>query len=75
MARVGGVDIPNSKKVPYSFRYIYGIGPTLAAEIVDKANLDPNTKVGEMNEAALSRLRDVVERGGYLIEGDLKREI
>ena len=75
MARVGGVDIPNDKKVPYSIRYIYGIGPSLASEIIEKANVDPDTKVGDMNDAELSRLRDVVERGGYLIEGDLKREI
>lgn len=75
MARVGGVEIPNNKKVPYSVRYIYGIGPTLAHDVVERAQLNPDVRVGDLTEEELNRLRDVVERGGYMIEGDLRREV
>jgi small subunit ribosomal protein S13 len=75
MARVAGVDIPNDKKVPYSLRYIYGVGTTLALQITERAGIDPDRRIRELSEDELDRIRDVVERGGYIVEGDLRREI
>lgn len=75
MARVAGVDIPNEKKVPYALRYIYGVGTTLAREITARAQVDPDMRVRDLSEAELDRLRDAVERGGFTIEGDLRRVV
>ncbi len=75
MARVAGVDIPNDKKIPFSLRYIYGVGTTLAQEITERAGIDPDRRIRDLSENELDRIRDVVERGGYLVEGDLRREI
>ncbi len=76
MARVAGVDIPNQKKVPFALRAIYGIGPTLALDITDRAEVDPDMRVRDLTEVELDRLRNAVERGGgYTIEGDLRREV
>ncbi|MBI4236011.1 MAG: 30S ribosomal protein S13 [Chloroflexi bacterium] len=75
MARVAGVDIPNNKKVPYSLRSIYGIGTTLAMKIVAAAGVNPDARVRDLSEEELAHLRDAIERGGYTIEGDLRREV
>ena len=75
MARVAGVDITNDKKVPISLRYIYGIGPALADRVVAAAGVDPDTRVRDLSEEELARLRDAIDRGGYIIEGDLRREV
>lgn len=75
MARVAGVDIPNNKKVPYALQYIYGVGNTLAFRIVEAADVDPEARVRDLAEEDLARLREAIERGGYLIEGDLRRQL
>ena len=74
MARISGVDIPDDKKVPYALRYIFGIGPTRAAEIVRKAGLDAERRIRELADPELTRLREIIDRD-YLVEGDLRREI
>jgi len=74
MARISGVDIPDDKKVPYALRYIFGIGPTRAAEIVRKAGLDGERRIRELADPELTRLREIIDRD-YLVEGDLRREI
>ena len=71
--RVAGVEIPNNKKVPFSLRYIYGIGPTTADAVVAKTAVDPDTRVKDLTEEEITALRSEVENGGYLIEGDLRR--
>jgi small subunit ribosomal protein S13 len=73
--RVAGVDIPDNKKLPYSLRYIYGIGPKRASDIVERSGVDPDLRVREMTEDDISKIRDSLDRGGYLIEGDLRREV
>ena len=73
--RIAGVDIPDNKKIPYALRYIYGIGPKRAQDIVDRSGVDPDIRTKDLSEDEISRIRDALERGGYLIEGDLKREI
>jgi small subunit ribosomal protein S13 len=73
--RIAGVDIPDNKKIPYALRYIYGIGPKRSQDIVDRSGVDPDIRTKDLNEDETSRIREALERGGYLIEGDLKREI
>lgn len=74
MARIAGVDIPRNKKLNIAIRYIYGIGPTNGAEAIRRANVDPETRVRDLTEDEIARLREVVERE-YLVEGDLRREV
>ncbi len=74
MARISGVDVPDNKRLPYALRYIYGIGPTRAAEIVHKAQLDPDRRMRELTDGELSLLREIIDRD-YLVEGDLRRQV
>ena len=74
MPRVLGVDIPGRKKLEYSLRYIYGVGPTLSKNICKKSDLDPNMKADDLNDSDIQRLVSVLQNE-YRIEGDLRREI
>ena len=74
MARVANVDIPDHKRLEVALLSIYGIGPTRAKEIANRAGADGNPKVGELSEVQLSRIREIVDHD-YLVEGDLRREI
>lgn len=73
MARIAGVNIPLNKHVVIGLRSIYGIGETTAKAICEAAKLDPTTKVRELDESQLEKLRDEVAK--YKIEGDLRREV
>ena len=75
MARVAGVDIPNNKRLSYALRYIHGIGPVNSRQVVDKAGLGADPRVKDLTEEELNRVRDAIDHGGYLIEGDLRRDI
>lgn len=84
MARVAGVDIPNNKHTRISLRYIYGIGPTLSEKICTDARVAGTTKVRDLTEEELNRVREVVDRGyingkngrtDFVVEGDLRREV
>ena len=74
MPRVLGIDIPGRKKLEYSLRYIYGVGPTLSKDICKKAKLDPIMKADDLNDSDIQRLVSVLQND-YRIEGDLRREI
>lgn len=74
MARISGVDIPREKRVDISLRYIYGIGPTVAGRICTVAQVDPATKVRDLTDDEVNRIREVVDRD-YTVEGDLRREV
>src|SRR5688572_13596304 len=74
MARIAGVDIPNDKHVEISLRYIYGIGQTRSKAICTKANVAVETKVRDLTDEEISRLREVIDRD-YLVEGELRREV
>ena len=74
MARIAGVDLPRDKRVEVSLTYIYGIGRTTSRQILDKAGVDPNTRVRELAEPEIARLREVIDRE-YRVEGDLRREV
>jgi len=74
MARIAGVDLPRDKRVEVSLTYIYGIGRATSRQILSRANVHPDTRVRELAESEVARLREVIDRG-YRVEGDLRREI
>ena len=74
MARIAGVDLPRNKRIGIALAYIYGIGGTLASEIAEKSEVAPNTKVQDLTESEISRLREIIDSDAYRVEGDLKRE-
>ncbi len=74
MPRVLGVDIPGRKRLPFALRYIYGIGPTLANEVIVKAGLDPEKKADDLTADEIAGLGAMLQ-SDYRIEGDLRREI
>jgi small subunit ribosomal protein S13 len=74
MPRILGVDIPGKKRVEYALRYIYGIGPTRAKEIVAKSRVDGAKKADELTDEEINRISGVLQTG-YRIEGDLRREV
>jgi small subunit ribosomal protein S13 len=74
MARIAGVDIPRNKRVEISLTYIYGIGHHTSQGILEKADVDPNTRVRDLAESDVSRLRQIIERE-HKVEGDLRREV
>lgn len=74
MARIAGVDIPRDKHVEISLRYIYGIGPTLARQICERTGVNPDTRVRDLTEEEINRIRELVDRE-YKVEGDLRREV
>ena len=74
MARIAGVDVPDNKRVEISLTYIFGIGKTSSLEILGKADVDKNTRVKDLSEEQLNRLREIIDKE-YRIEGDLRREI
>lgn len=74
MARIAGVDLPRSKRVEIGLTYIYGIGRAASNEILRKTGVNPDTRVTDLTEEELTLLRDAVS-DGYLVEGDLRREV
>jgi small subunit ribosomal protein S13 len=74
MARIAGVDLPRDKRVEIGLTYIYGIGRNLSKEILQKARVDPDTRVKDLTEAEVAALREVIDRE-YRVEGDLRREV
>ncbi len=74
MPRILGIDIPGRKRLEYALRYIYGIGPTLAKEVVEKAKLDPAKKADDLTDEDIQKLVAVLQ-ADYRIEGDLRREV
>jgi small subunit ribosomal protein S13 len=74
VARIAGVDLPRDKRVDIALRYIYGIGPTRAFEIVSGAGVDAGTRVRDLSEEEVSRIREFIDRT-YKVEGDLRREV
>ena len=74
MARIAGVDLPRDKRVEISLTYIYGIGRTSSRKILAVANVDRNTRVRDLAETDVARLREVIDHN-FRVEGDLRREI
>jgi small subunit ribosomal protein S13 len=74
MARIAGVDIPNEKQVWVSLQYIYGIGRTTSHKILQQAGIKADTKVSQLTEDEVNRLRELVDKG-YRVEGVLRKEV
>jgi len=74
MARIAGVDIPRNKQVWVSLQYIHGIGPTLSRKILAQISISPDTKVSDLTEEEINRLRELIDRQ-YKVEGELRREV
>ena len=74
MARIAGVDLPREKRVEVALTYIYGIGPTKAAAIMDGARIAPQTRVRDLAEDEVVRIRDWID-SNYKVEGDLRRDV
>src|ERR1017187_8658236 len=75
MARIIGVEGPPNKRICISLRYIYGIGPTNALEILERANIDRSVRAKDLTEQQLAQIVHALREGKYIIEGDLRREI
>src|ERR1700745_876005 len=74
MARIAGVDIPREKRVEVALTYIFGIGLPTSQKILAQANVNPDTRVRDLTEEQVNRLRDIIDRR-YKVEGDLRREV
>ena len=74
MARIAGVDIPRDKRVVISLTYIFGIGLTTSQKVLVSANVNPNTRVKDLSEEEVNRLREYIDRN-IRVEGDLRREV
>jgi small subunit ribosomal protein S13 len=74
MARIAGIDIPREKRVEIALTYIYGIGLPTSQKILVQANLNPDTRVRDLTEEQVNRLREIIDRR-YKVEGDLRREV
>ncbi len=72
MARIAGVDLPRDKRVEIGLRYIYGIGPTRAHQILQRTGVSPDTRVKDLTDAEVTTLREDLEKN-YEVEGDLRR--
>ena len=73
MARIAGVDIPREKRVQISLTYIYGIGRTLSNKILEKLNINPDTRVKDLTDEQVNEIRKEITN--YTVEGDLRREV
>lgn len=74
MARIAGVDIPREKRLEISLTYIYGVGRTTAQQVCDATGMNPDTRVRDLTEAEVARLRAWID-GNLKVEGDLRREV
>lgn len=74
MARIAGVDLPRDKRVEVSLTYIYGIGRSQSQNILNQAEVDPDTRVRDLAESEVARLREIIDRN-HRVEGDLRREV
>ena len=74
MARIAGADIPDEKRIEVALTYIYGIGPSSSTTILQEAEISPDTRVRDLTENEVSRLREAIEQQ-YTVEGDLRREL
>jgi len=75
MPRILGGDIPADKRIDIALRYLYGIGPVNALEILKRADIDPAIRAKSLNESQLSQIVNAIQDGKYVIEGDLRREL
>jgi small subunit ribosomal protein S13 len=74
LARIAGIDLPRNKRIDIALTYIYGIGRTTAGSILQEAGVDGGVKTGELNDAQITAIRQVID-SHHKVEGDLRREV
>jgi small subunit ribosomal protein S13 len=74
MARIAGVDLPKEKQAWVSLQYLYGVGPARAFQILEATKVKPESKMDELSEAELNRIREYIDRE-FRVEGELRKEI
>ena len=74
MARIAGIDLPRNKKVEFALKYIYGIGLTNSRSILEKCNINPNTRVNELKEEQVIAIRNEIG-DSYQVEGELRGQV
>jgi len=72
--RIAGVDIPDNKKIRYSLRYVYGIGPRSADQILGEAGIDGSKRAKELTDQEVGQIASIID-GAYIIEGALRRQV
>lgn len=75
MARIAGVDLPKEKRVEIGLTYVYGIGRKSSNDILAKAGVNPDTRVKDLTDEEEAKIREVIDHGGYIVEGDLRRTV
>ena len=75
MARISGVDLPKDKRVEIGLTYIYGIGRATSNEILKNVEINPDTRVKDLTEQDIAKIREYIDKHGLLVEGDLRREV
>ncbi|MBX6722224.1 MAG: 30S ribosomal protein S13 [Dactylosporangium sp.] len=74
MARIAGVDLPRDKRIEAALPYLYGIGPSLARRILAQTRVNPDTRVRDLTEDEVAKLREVIEKN-HKVEGDMRAEV
>jgi small subunit ribosomal protein S13 len=74
MARIAGVDLPREKRIETALTYIFGVGPALSRRILRASGVNPDTRVRELTDQEIARLREILERD-YTVEGELRRQV
>ncbi|NBS54557.1 30S ribosomal protein S13 [bacterium] len=75
MPRILGVDVPGDKRAEFSLRYVYGIGPTRARQVIEEAEIPGDLRAKDLTDQQINRIIGVIQRNRFLIEGDLRRDI
>ena len=75
MARIAGVDLPKEKRVEIGLTYVYGIGRKSANDILAKAGVNPDPRVKDLTDEEEAKIREVIDKDGYMVEGDLRRMV
>ena len=75
MARIAGVDLPREKRIEIGLTYIYGIGRVSSNRILEKAGVNPDTRVRDVTDEEVGKIRDAIDELNIAVEGDLRREI
>lgn len=74
MARIAGVDLPRRKRIEVGLTYIYGIGPSISKRIIQRLNIDPDTKTDDLSETEVNNIRKVID-SEYKVEGELRTQV
>jgi len=75
MPRILGIDLPKEKKIVIALGYLYGVGRSMSAKILGEAGVSPDKRAKDLSEAEVLQITNIIQKGGYRVEGDLRRDI